>query len=160
MMFRHAMPLKGLFRAAIAAACVLCAMPMAQAGQGTAVVPQRTIYPGEEIVADLVRVVEVTNPNLRGGYAAITSEVLGMVTTRTLLPGRTIPVAALREAWIVVRGKTVPMIFSGGGLTITAVGTPLENAAVGDFIRVRNIETGVIVSGTVMDNGTIQVAAK
>jgi flagella basal body P-ring formation protein FlgA len=45
-------------------------------------------------------------------------------------------------------------------LTITAAGTPLENAAIGDFIRVRNIESGLIVSGTVMDNGSIRVAAK
>jgi len=160
MMFRHASPLNGLFRTAFVAACVLCAMPLAQAGQGTAVVPQRTIYPGEEIFAELVREVEVTNPNLRGGYAAVTNQVLGMVTTRTLLPGRTIPVAALREAWAVVRGKPASLVFNGGGLTITAIGTPLENAAVGDFIRVRNIESGVIVSGTVMDNGTIQVATK
>jgi flagella basal body P-ring formation protein FlgA len=34
---------------------------------------------------------------------------------------------------------------SGNGLTITAAGTPLENAAIGDFIRVRNIESGLIV---------------
>ena len=89
-----------------------------------------------------------------------TREVLGKVTTRTLLPGRTIPVAALRDSWAVERGKTVQLIFSGKGLTITATGTPLENAAIGDFIRVRNVETGVIISGTVMDNGSIRVAAK
>jgi flagella basal body P-ring formation protein FlgA len=125
---------------------------------GTAVVPERTIYPGEELLADMVREVDVTNPNLRAGYAEITSEVLGKVTTRTLLPGRTIPVAALRDSWAVERGKTVQLIFSGNGLTITAAGTPLENAAIGDFIRVRNIESGLIVSGTVMDNGSIRVA--
>jgi hypothetical protein len=51
-------------------------------------------------------------------------------------------------------------MFSGNGLTITAAGTPLENAAIGDFIRVRNIESGLIVSGTVMDNGSIRVAAE
>lgn len=160
MTFRHTSPLQGFIRAALVLAGMLCAIPLAQAGQGTAVVPERTIYPGEELLAELVREVEVTNPNLRGGYAEVTSEVLGKVTTRTLLPGRTIPVAALREAWAVVRGKSVPMIYSGKGLTITAVGMPLENAAIGDFIRVRNIETGVIISGTVMENGNIRVATK
>lgn len=160
MTFRPTQPLQGLFRSAFVTAILLCAMPVAQAGQGTAVVPERTIYPGEELFADLVREVEVTNPNLRGGYAEVTDEVLGKVTTRTLLPGRTIPVAALREAWAVERGKSVPMIFNANGLTITAVGMPLENAAIGDFIRVRNIETGVIISGTVAENGSIQVATK
>jgi len=160
MTFRPTLPLQGLFRAAYVLLGLLCAMPMAQAGRGTAVVPERTIYPGEELLEELVREVEVTNPNLRGGYAEVTSEVLGKVTTRTLLPGRTIPVAALRDSWTVVRGKAVQLIFSGNGLTITATGTPLENATIGDFIRVRNIETGVIISGTVMENGSIQVAAK
>lgn len=160
MTFRPTLPLRGLFRAAVVLAGLICAVPMAHAGRGTAVVPERTIYPGEELLADMVREVDVTNPNLRAGYAEITSEVLGKVTTRTLLPGRTIPVAALRDSWAVERGKTVQLIFSGNGLTITAAGTPLENAAIGDLIRVRNIESGLIVSGTVMDNGSIQVAAK
>ncbi|MDF1608857.1 flagellar basal body P-ring formation chaperone FlgA [Hoeflea sp. YIM 152468] len=160
MMFRHRLPLQGFSGAAFAAILLFCPLAAAQAGSNTAVVPERTIYPGEELHEELVREVVVTNPNLRAGYAAVTSEVVGMVTTRTLLPGRTIPVGALREAWTVVRGKSVPLVFNRGGLTITAVGTPLENASIGDFIRVRNIETGVIISGTVMDDGRIQVAAK
>ncbi|WP_417432419.1 flagellar basal body P-ring formation chaperone FlgA [Hoeflea sp.] len=160
MTFRPNLPLQGLVSAAIVLLGLLCAMPMAQAGRGTAVVPERTIYPGEELAAELLREVEVTNPNLRGGYAEVTSEVVGKVTTRTLLPGRTIPVAALRDSWAVVRGKPVQLIFSGTGLTITATGTPLQNAAIGDFIRVRNIESGVIISGTVMQNGSVRVAAK
>jgi flagella basal body P-ring formation protein FlgA len=82
--------------------------PNAQAGMGTAVVPERTIYPGEELGADTGPRGVVTNPNLRGGYVAVTSEMLGKVTTRTLLPGRTIPVGALRDAWAVERGATVP----------------------------------------------------
>ncbi|MCY0093514.1 flagellar basal body P-ring formation chaperone FlgA [Hoeflea sp. J2-29] len=139
---------------------MFCGVAAGQAGQGTAVVPERTIYPGEELLAELVREVVVTNPNLRAGYAAVTEEVLGKVTTRTLLPGRTIPVGALRDAWAVERGATVPLIFAGGGLIITAVGTPLENAAVGDFIRVRNVETGVIISGTVLGDGSVRVATQ
>ena len=160
MTFGHLLSLQGLVRTALALIWMLCAGVAAGAGQGTAVVPQRIIYPGEELNADLVREVVVTNPNLRGGYVATTSEILGKVTTRTLWPGRTIQAGALRDAWAVERGATVPMVFAGNGLTITAVGTPLENAAVGDFIRVRNIETGVVVSGTVMEDGSVRVASQ
>lgn len=160
MTFRQISVLSGLRHAAFILACLAGALAPAHAGQGTAVVPQRTIYPGEELLASLVREVVVTNPNLRGGYAEITGDVLGKITTRTLLPGRTIPVGALRDAWAVERGKSVKLVFTGGGLTITAVGTPLQNGAIGDFIPVRNIETGVVISGTVMDDSSIQVAAK
>lgn len=158
MTFRHTLPRMRLHSAAIAFVCVLVAAVAAQAGQETAVVPARTIYPGEEISMDLVREVVVTNPNLRAGYAALASEVVGKVTTRTLLPGRTIPTGALRDAWAVERGATVQLVFAGGGLTITAVGSPLQNAAIGEFIRVRNIESGIIVSGTVMGDGSVRVA--
>jgi len=160
MMFRQILALTGLPHAAFVLAFMMGVLAPAQAGQGTAVVPQRTIYPGEELHANLVREVVVTNPNLRGGYAEMTGDVLGKITTRTLLPGRTIPVGALRDAWAVERGKTVRLVFAGGGLTITAAGTPLQNGVIGDFIPVRNIESGVVISGTVMDDGSVRVAAK
>nr|WP_310214716.1 flagellar basal body P-ring formation chaperone FlgA [Neorhizobium sp. 2083] len=127
---------------------------------GTAVVPTQTIYPGEEITEGRVEEVQITNPNLSGDYARKTKEVVGMVAKRTLLPGRTVPVSALREAFAVTRGKAVRLTFTIGTMTISASGSPLENAAVGDVIRVRNIDSGVTVSGTVMADGTIQVMAK
>jgi len=128
--------------------------------QGTAVVPTRTIYPGEEIGQGSVEEVDVTNPNLSGEYARQSSEVVGMVAKRTLLPGRTIPPSALREAFAVTRGQTVRLTFSIGTMTISAQGTPLENAAVGDIIKVRNTDSGVTVSGTVMADKTVKVMAK
>lgn len=153
-------PIKLLCRPALLLMVMLSATGSALAGMGTAVVPERTIYPGEELTIELVREVAVTNPNLRGGYVAFTSDVLGKVTTRTLLPGRIILERALRDAWAVERGTSVPIVFSQNGLMISAIGTPLQNAAIGDLVRVRNIETGVIVAGTVMDDGHVRVAPK
>mgnify|MGYP002399247489 CR=1 FL=1 len=126
----------------------------------SAVVPQRTIYPGETITPEMLRVVPVLNPNIASGYASDVAEVAGLVSTRTLLPGRTIPVGALREAWAVQRGGKVSLVFAAGNLVITAQGTPLENAAVGDLVRVRNVESGLVVSGTVMDDRSVRVVTK
>jgi len=125
-----------------------------------AVIPTQTIYPGEVIDRNRLEVVEVTNPALAGDYATSTEQVTGKVTSRTLLQGRVILVSALREPYAVERGKAVRIVFTNGPLTITAGGAPLENAAVGDLIRVRNTDSGIIVSGTVMDDGTIHVVAK
>ncbi len=146
------------FSGSVAAAALLTVSTVAAAQ--TAVVPERIIYPGEAITSDMVREVGVTNPDLASGFAATIGEVDGFVTTRTLLPGRTIPVAALREPWAVERGTSVPIVFSGKGFIITSPGTPLQNAAVGDLIRVRNTDTGVIISGTVMNDGSIRVLAQ
>lgn len=126
----------------------------------TAVIPTRTIYPGETIDSSRVEVVDVTNPDLADGYIRTLDEIDGKVTKRTLLPGRVILANALREQYAVERGSTVRLVFSNGGLTISAAGSPLQDAAVGELIRARNIDTGIIVSGTVMADGTVHVVAK
>nr|WP_245415551.1 flagellar basal body P-ring formation chaperone FlgA [Ciceribacter lividus] len=132
----------------------------AAAKDGYAVVPMQTIYPGETISASQVEEVRVTNPNLAGGYASSVGQVVGMVTKRTLLQGRTIPLSGLREAYAIKRGSSVRLTFAIGNLVISASGTPLTDAGVGDVIKVRNIDSGAIVSGTVMADGTVQVMAK
>jgi flagella basal body P-ring formation protein FlgA len=132
----------------------------ARADMGMAIVPTQIIYPGQEILPIYLKEVEVTNPNIARGYASVMDEVAGMVSTRTLLPGRTIQVSSLRAPYAVKRGTTVRLTFAVGNMLISASGTPLENAAVGDVIRVRNLDSGVTVSGTVMGDGTVQVMAK
>jgi flagellar basal body P-ring formation protein FlgA len=154
----------GFPRRALAMAGLLCTClvhpGMALAEKPMAVIPTQTIYPGELIDAGRLEEVEVTNPALTGDYATSTAQVIGKVTSRTLLAGRVILVSTLREPYAVERGKAVRIVFTNGLLTITAGGAPLENAAVGDLIKVRNTDSGVIVSGTVMEDGTIHVVAK
>lgn len=132
----------------------------ASAEMGMAVVPTRIIYPGEEISPQALQEVEVTNPNLAGDYARSVDDVNGMITSRTLLPGRTILVSSLRVPYAVKRGSSIRLTFGIGNMTISASGSPLQNGSVGDVIRVRNIDSGLSVSGTVMADGTVQVMAK
>ncbi|WP_438750186.1 flagellar basal body P-ring formation chaperone FlgA [Pararhizobium sp. O133] len=155
---------RGFLLRALAVTGSICACLMsadaALAEKRMAVIPTQTIYPGEVITASQLEAVEVTNPALTGDYAISIDQVTGKVTSRTLLAGRVILVSGLRDPYAVERGKAVRIVFTNGPLTITAGGAPLENAAVGDLIRVRNTDSGVIVSGTVMEDGTIHVVAK
>ena len=160
MMFRRTQWIWARSLLLLASVASLAAVGAARANAGTAVVPTQIIYPGQEIASAVLQEVEVTNPNIAGGYASSVGEVEGMVSTRTLLPGRTIQVSALRAPFAVKRGAAVRLTFAIGGMLISASGTPLDNAAVGDVIRVRNLDSGVTVSGTVMGDGTVQVMAK
>lgn len=130
------------------------------AAEPYAVIPKQIIYPGETVEAHMLEMVKVTNRNVRRDYASSMDQVEGMVAKRTLLPGRVVPVSSVRAPYTVERGSVVTMVFSRNGLTITAPGSPLKNGTVGDFIRVRNVNTGVMVSGTVMADGTVRVAAQ
>lgn len=161
MMFRRKREMTGraLAVAALAAPLFVTAAS-ATTERGYAVVPTATIYPGETVTASRLEEVPVTNPNLTGDYARAVGEVVGLISTRTLLPGRTISVSSLREPYAVSRGSNVRLTFTIGNLTISAAGTPMVDASIGDVIRVRNLDSGTIVSGTVMADGTIQVVAK
>lgn len=161
MMFGRAIS-KALKRAAMAALVLApFSVPAAHAETlGYAVVPTQIIYPGEEIDAKRLQTVEVTNKNLAQGYAQDISQVQGLITTRTLLPGRTIMVGALREPYSVKRGDKILLVYDNGGLRITAAGTPLADGTTGALIQVRNTDTGVIISGTVMPDRSVLVVQK
>lgn len=141
-----------------ALSCLYSGAAYAQAPM--ALVPTRIIYPGEVLSREQFQSVEVTNPNIAGGYASDVGQVEGLVTKQTLLPGRTIPIAALKEPAAVTRGGSVRLIFTLGSMMVSASGSPLTDGTIGEVIRVRNIDSGVIVSGTVMSDGTIQVMVK
>ncbi|MGV1951107.1 flagellar basal body P-ring formation chaperone FlgA [Agrobacterium vitis] len=159
MMFRH---MKRMFRLTGVAVMVLVAFAAAPsaARDRYAIVPTDTIYPGEAISSSKLDRVQVTNPNLAGGFASEMTDVVGMLSTKTLLPGRTIPLATLKRPYAVIRGSQLRLIFNIGNLTISASGSPMDDANIGDVIRVRNLDSGQIVSGTVMGDGTVQVMAK
>jgi flagellar basal body P-ring formation protein FlgA len=160
MMFRRTMRIMAV---AIAVAGIGVGFPAAEVtaqDMGTAVVPTEVIYPGDSISSGQLEEVPVTNPNLTGDYAHKINEVVGFVSKRTLLPGRTISISALRQPYAVTRGSNARLVMNMGSMTITAAGTPLDDGSVGDMVRARNMDSGIIVSGTVLDNGTIRVVAK
>jgi flagella basal body P-ring formation protein FlgA len=153
--------LRGWAKAALIAAMTLAAPAVhAATDLGYAVIPTTIIYPGETISSAQLQEVEVTNPNLQGDYAKTIGQVDGMISKRTLLPGQSISISALREPYTVTRGSSIRLIFTVGAMAISAAGSPLEDGMTGQMIRVRNMDSGVIVSGTVLANGTIHVAAK
>ena len=134
------------------------------ASQATAdevvLIPDRVIYPGETI--NLAALKEVTLlPGRHRPDAVVTTEqeLDGKVAKRTLLPGRYIPANAVREAWLVEQGASVQVYFIAGGLTIAATAVTLEPGAAGDLVKVRNIDSGKVFSGTVLADGTIRVGA-
>lgn len=148
-----------LFALALALSSLTAGFP-AGAAERQAVIPRQTIYPGETVDPARLEEVNVTNPNIVDGFVTSIDQIAGKISKRTLLPGRVIFISAVREPYAVARGTSVRLIFDSGLLKITATGTPLQDAAIGDLIRVRNIDSGVIVSGTVMQDGSVQVVAK
>ncbi|PRD42674.1 flagella basal body P-ring formation protein FlgA [Phyllobacterium phragmitis] len=144
--------------AALAGIAVFACASAAHADRISFVVPSAVIYPGQ-IVSDTALLEKrfIAKPDIAGQYALTSDQVTGKIARRTLLPGKPILIAALGEPSLVKRGVPAPLVYTAGGLTITAMGTPLEPGSAGDFIKVRNADSGLIVSGTILADGKIQV---
>jgi flagella basal body P-ring formation protein FlgA len=123
-----------------------------------AVIANRIIYPGEMINADTLA--EVALRNSKRTTAPIVQaleQAEGKVAKRTILPGKLIPLNALREAYVIEAGEPVTVNLVHGGLTISATAIPLQPGALGDMVRLRNADSGKIFTGIVMADGTIRV---
>lgn len=134
------------------------ALDLALAADDLTIVARRIVYPGETIGADSLAEVKLrANNRVQGSIVVDHGQVEGKVARRTLLPGKPIPLSSIREPWLVEAGVPTVLAFVGGGLEISTMGVALQPGAAGDVIRVRNADTGAIVSGIVLADGTIRI---
>ena len=144
----------------MALALALCAGAAQATANEVVLIPSRVIYPGETIALAALKEVTLAPGRHKPAAVATTApELTGKVAKRTLLPGRYIPENALREAWLVEQGASVQVYFVAGPLTISASAVTLEAGAAGDRVKVRNVDSGKVLSGTVMADGTIRVGS-
>ncbi len=119
-------------------------------------VPKQTIYPGDIITGDML----TSKPaeQIKGVGALETDEesLIGKTARRTLLPGQPIPKVAVRDSYVVLRGKTVPLIFQSGTVIITGVALALELGSAGEMISARNPDSGVVIRGIVQPDGSLR----
>ncbi|MES0881901.1 flagellar basal body P-ring formation chaperone FlgA [Roseibium sp. SCP14] len=121
-------------------------------------VPRQTIHPGDEIShQDLI---ERKFPSRTAQQFAVSThrgQLVGMIARRTLLPGQPVPLNAIEKQVLVHRGEPARLVFREHGLMIIMQVEALQNGGAGSFVRVRNIDSGLVVSGRVQEDGTIRV---
>lgn len=125
-------------------------------------VPSQVIYPGDRITdAVLTDSQEAANapPNL-GSSGAIwdRADLVGKVARRTLLPGRPIPAIAVEEPRAVSVGGPASLVYEQGGISIVTTGQALQNGYVGQMVQVRNLDSGLVVTGVVQADGAVRVS--
>ena len=127
------------------------------AGQVTTIpVPKNIIYAGQVITGHLLRGREVPLRYL-AGVSVIENrmQVIGKIARTTLMPSRPIAINHVTEPDVIKVNKPTMLVYTIGMLKITAEVLPLNSAKAGEFVRVRNIRSGRIISGIAMTNGTI-----
>jgi flagellar basal body P-ring formation protein FlgA len=138
----------------------LCVAGHAMAGDTLVLpVPNITIYPGDIIKEEWLveRDFSANAGAARGAVIQSRSQLIGKLARRTLLPGVPIPINGLSEPRAVTNGGKVRVVFSQDGLEISTYATALQNGSVGDVISVRNLDSGLTISGTVQQDGSVRV---
>ncbi|MEP3047904.1 MAG: flagellar basal body P-ring formation chaperone FlgA [Roseibium sp.] len=147
-----------LFRSLIAALAFVSMAPIAVAAGIELPVPRQTIPTGAEIGnQDLIERKFPTRTAQQFAISTHRSQLVGLVARRTLLPGQPIPVNAVEKQLLVKRGESARLVFREQGLLIIMQVEALQNGGAGSFVRVRNVDSGLVVSGRVQDDGTILV---
>ncbi len=120
--------------------------------------PRIVIYPGDIIGEDMLSDLPDSVARGVGPFAETHSAVNGKMARRTLLPGQAIPMAAVDNPRLVNNGAEVKLIFVDGGLTIVTVGSAMQDGKAGDFVKVRNDDSGLMVTGVVQSDGAVLVS--
>lgn len=121
-------------------------------------VPRVTIYPGQVIEQRmLVERAFRSSTVIQASTASSSDAIVGKVARLTLLPGQPIAIGAIRDPYVVTKGKAALIIFQSGALTITGSGLSLESGGAGDVVSVRNVDSGRTIKGTVGADGAVHV---
>ena len=120
--------------------------------------PVSVVYPGD--ILDKEMLIEIAGAAGSLGYSTASEGrtlLVGKRARKTLIPGQMISTGDVENPRAIVNGAQVQIVYRDGGLAIAASGIALQNAASGEITRVRNQETGLIVSGVAQADGTVVV---
>jgi len=125
----------------------------ASAACADVVVATRALRPNSILMADDLVLKSGSIP----GAANELAQVIGKETRIAIYPGRPVLTGDLRAPAVIERNQIVLMTFSRNGLTIQSEGRSLSRASPGEHVRVMNISSRSMLSGTVQPDGTILV---
>ena len=100
------------------------------------------------------------------GFVTDVSTVVGLKAYRpigplqVIRPGdvRTGPIVTIPGKPIIKRGQTVRLTADGGPLSISVAAEAQQDGRVGDVIRLKNADSGKLVTGTVNEAGEVEVS--
>ncbi len=86
-------------------------------------------------------------------------EVAGLEARVALYPGRPVKRGDVGPPAVIARNQIVPLVYESGGVAIRTEARALDRAGAGDFVRAMNLSSRMTVTGRVLSDGSILVAA-
>ncbi|WP_448377253.1 flagellar basal body P-ring formation chaperone FlgA [Fervidobacterium sp.] len=118
-------------------------------------VASRKIERGEIIG---VKDVEYVEANILGLIKVpVFEEDLPILSDKLFTKGEVLDMRYVKDVPIVIKGQVVKAYSIVGGVVVSILAQALEHGYVGNVISIKNIDNGVIIRGTVQQDGTVMV---
>jgi flagella basal body P-ring formation protein FlgA len=119
----------------------------------------RSLRRGEVITRDDLVVVSRPDHRLVGHFEKL-DDVIGRKTNRPLSVNQAVRNRHLEMDWAVEKDQTVTIETQIGGVTVANSGLALDNAQIGDLLKVLNQSSKVIVEGRVVSEKKVKIITK
>jgi flagellar basal body P-ring formation protein FlgA len=116
----------------------------------------RSVAAGERIAAADLDWIRVAPDRLRPTSLTDAGQLVGSEARRALQPGRVLSERDLQPSRLVVRGRPVQLVYTRPGLQLRALGVAQADGALGEVVRVVNLDSRQQLQGVVV--GPDQVA--
>ena len=124
-------------------------------------VTTRSIRRGTVLADDgAVELVERDVTSARHGYFTNLDELLGLRARRPVGFGVVVSHRHVEEIPVIQRGDDVEMRVTSANMQMSTAGVALQDGAIGARIRVKNVASGKVLYGKVVDAATVQVGGE
>ena len=120
-------------------------------------VPKRLISAGATISADDLEWQPVHLRRLAGNSLTDAEQLIGRVAKRPLKAGQILRQSDVAVSPVIRKNDLIRLVVKTGQMTLSVQGKALQDAALGQTIRVMNVNSNRQLSGTVVDAGTVAV---
>ena len=100
---------------------------------------------------------EMDISSLKRGYIPLTKQITNMELTRKVSAGQPLTPGMVKPAQVIKRGHRVTLTAKNNGFEISMPGEALENGALKEYIKVRNLSSGKIIRGRITGIGIVEV---
>jgi flagellar basal body P-ring formation protein FlgA len=120
------------------------------------VVPRANLPAGTILTAAMIEERDVTQPP-NGSFLKSADAVIGLRLTTALSTGMAITTMNVARAPTIMKGETIMLTAEGEGFSIATPAQAEEDGFEGDLVAVKNLRSGVVLSGRVAQAGIVIV---
>jgi len=122
------------------------------------VVTTRAIRRGTPLDTDALIVEERDVTSLKHGSFDALGDLTQLQAARPIGAGEVVSHRHVAPVPVVHRGDDIDMSVTTGSMSLVATGVAMQDGGVGERIRVRNLDSGKVVYGVIVDSSTIRIS--